>query len=914
MAPLRRFVLRVLSLFRTERAEQELSREIDAHLALIEDDLRRQGMTDADARLAARRAFGGVDQAKERHRDARAFRWIDDARRDFAYAVRSLRRSRGFTSAAVVTLALGIGATTAIYSVADAILLQPLPLPDSERLVRIIENERPSGMQPITYQEYLEWRDRTTTLEGLAAITFNPQAMLMTREGAVRVAVAVVSTNYFEVLGATPMRGRALASSDEAFLDVAVITESTWRRQFRASEAIVGSTIELRSGTLTGASRLVTIVGIMPDNGQELGVVDLYTTIVLPPNARPLGLNPLIGRLKAGVSVEAASSEANIIGSALRPPRPDVAPPLTGPRIEARNLKDDMVSGLRPALRVFAVAVGVLLLIVCANVASLLLARGVARRQEMAMRMALGAGRGRIVRQLLTECVVLALAGGLLGAIVGAAGVTLVRQLATVEAEGIFRLVFGGSILPRGEEVVISLRVLLIALGLSMAASMVFGVLPALQLSRNGHTPPHGGARGASSSRAESRTRGLLVCGQLVMATVLLVAAGLLGRSLLNLLQVEKGYDPTNVIAFQLVLPPDYATLRKTATIEHLLARLRAIPDVEAAGFAYAGILLSIENTVGTFVPPGRELSEFAEDQIKPRLKALSGGYFETMRLRVLDGRGIDGRDRETDPLTAVINRSAARRLFGQSRAVGQTLTWHLDAAQPAVQVTVAGVVEDVRQAAVDRDAYPEVFMDYRQVIAQTARWGFTAARQEALAIGFMSFAVKTSTDFPTMVPQVRRAVLATDFNAGIDAIQPMETLVANSMARQRFYAVLLGVFAVIAAVLAGVGVYGALAYAVMQRTREIGVRMALGAERRQVVGMILRRGIGLAVVGILVGLGGAFAGARYLEAMLFGVQPRDVVTFAIVAIGFAAVAIAASYLPARRAAAVDPAVALRME
>jgi putative ABC transport system permease protein len=261
-----------------------------------------------------------------------------------------------------------------------------------------------------------------------------------------------------------------------------------------------------------------------------------------------------------------------------------------------------------------------------------------------------------------------------------------------------------------------------------------------------------------------------------------------------------------------------------------------------------------------------------------------------------------------------VINRSAARRLFGQSRAVGQTLTWHLDAAQPAVQITVAGVVEDVRQAAVDRDAYPEVFMDYRQVIAQTARWGFTAARQEALAIGFMSFAVKTSTDFPTMVPQVRRAVLATDFNAGIDAIQPMETLVANSMARQRFYAVLLGVFAVIAAVLAGVGVYGALAYAVMQRTREIGVRMALGAERRQVVGMILRRGIGLAVVGILVGLGGAFAGARYLEAMLFGVQPRDVVTFAIVAIGFAAVAIAASYLPARRAAAVDPAVALRME
>jgi putative ABC transport system permease protein len=911
MATLRQLLRRLLSAFRTERAEQELSREIEAHLALLEDDLLRQGMSAAQARLAARRAFGGIDQTKELHRDARAFRWIDDARRDVAYAVRSLARTRGFTIAAVVTLALGIGATTAIYSVADAILLQPLPLPESDRLVRIIENGRPRGMQPITYQEYLEWRERTTTLDGLAAITFNPQAMLMTREGAIRIAVAVVSTNYFEVLGAQPMRGRTIAASDDAFPEVAVMTEAMWRRHFRANAGVVGSTIELRSGP--GINRLVTIVGIMPDNGQELGAVDLYTTIVLSPDARPLGLNPLIGRLKTGVSLDAASAEANTIGMALRPPRPESAPPLSGPRIEARNLKDDMVSGLRPALRVFVAAVAVLLLIVCANIASLLLARGVARRQEIALRMALGAGRARIVRQLLAECGVLALAGGALGAIIGAAGVALVRHLATVEADGIFRLVFGGSILPRGEEVVISARVLLIALSLSMAASVAFGLLPALQLSRTRQTPLQSGSRGAGS-RTESRMRGFLVCGQLTMATVLLVGAGLLGRSLFNLLQVEKGYDPTDVLAFQLVLPPEYSTLRKAATIEHLLARLRAIPDIQAAGFAYAGILLSIENTVGTFVPPRGELSAFAGDQVKPRLKALSGGYFETMSLRVLDGRGIDGRDGETAPLTAVLNRTAARRLFGQSRAVGQTLSWHLDTAQPPVQLVVAGVVEDVRQVAVDREAYPEVFMDYRQVLAQTARWGFPPARQDALAIGFMSFAVKSATDAPAMIPHVRRAVAATDFNAGIDAIQPMATLVANSMARQRFYAVLLGVFAAIAAVLAGIGVYGALAYAVVQSTREIGVRMALGAERRKVVGMILQRGIALAGTGILIGLGGAFAGASYLQAMLFGVEARDVVTFTTVAVGFAALAIAASYLPARRAAAVDPAVALRME
>ena len=929
MASLRQLLSRLLSIFRNGRSERELTREIESHLALLEDKFIAEGLSPDDARLAARRAFGGVDQAKERHRDTRMVRWVADLPRDVSYALRSLRKNRAFTAAALLTLSIGIGATTAIFSVVDTVLLRPLPFASSDRIVSITEPERPRTLPGINYQEFLEWRSRATTLEAMAAHTFNPQVIMATREGTARLTGGVISTNYFEVLGVGAALGRVIGPADEANPDVVVLSNSAWRQYFKSNPEAVGSVVELRGNLGSGPSnlgakpgesgRLLTVVGVLPEKYDTFGFVfDVY--MPMPGMySRPPGVT-VEARLKQGVTIAEAQEEANVIGNAVRPARPQDAPALTVPRFRVSSMKDDLVDPIRPALRVFLVAVAVVLLIVCANVANLLMARGTARAREIAVRLAIGASRARVMRQILTECLVLAGIGGVLGAALGAAGIGMIKQLATINAQGVFRIVFGGNLLPRLQEVAIDERVLLTAFALSAVASVLFGVLPAWQLSRVSQLQALGN-RSSGGSRRDTHARTVLVLSQLVLATVLLVAAGLLINSFISLSRVEKGYDPSNVVAFQLVLPADYATERKAATIESLLAALRNRPEVAHAGFAYAGILLGLQDTVGTFVPPGRTFEEMqAEDApSKPRLKSLSPGYLESMGVPLLSGRYLDERD-GTGPFTVIINRTVARRFFGESNPVGQTVIWRigqgLDTSLQRVEapLEVVGVVEDIRQGRVATPAYAEVFMDYRQVRAIHEQMKFAKGRVEQIAFGFMSFGVKTHGNPDAIIPSIREIVRATDANASIDAISTMEEMVGYSTARQRFYAVLLGIFAAVAAVLAAIGIYGVLAYAVVQRTQEIGVRMALGAERRQVMALILRRGVVVAVIGITIGMIGAFAGARYMQSMLFGIEPRDPGTFAAVALAFGIVAVMASYLPARRATKVDPVVALRVE
>ena len=908
MATVRHFLLRLLSIFRSGHAERELSREIESHLALLEEEFVAKGLSRADARLAARRAFGGVEQAKEQHRDARSFRWFESLQRDVTYAFRSLRRSPAFSIAAVLTLSIGIGATAAIYSVVDTILLRPLPYPGGDQLVDVIENQRPRNLFGINYSEALEWRSRSQHVT-LATVSYNPSILMATRDGMVRMAGAFVSTNYFDVYRVRAALGRTIAPSDDANIDVVVLTDDTWRRHFHSNPNVIGSPIELRSRFLSG--RPFTVIGVLPPDvlGSE---GDFFVPAFNPPQG-PLGVNRFFGRLKAGVSLGVATEEAGAIGNAVRPPRPADAPPLTMPRFEVASMKDRQVEPMRPALRVFLVAVAVMLLIVCANVASLLLARGTSRRREIAVRLAIGAGRGRILQQLFCECIVLALVGGVGGVLLGAAGVSLVKSLATVEAPGVFRLVFGDTILPRGSEIGINARLLMIAFGIASLTSVVFGMLPALHLSRT--QPVHAlGSRGVVASKPEGRLRAFLVVAQLVLATVLLVGAGLLANSFIRLSNVEKGYDATNVLAFQLVFPPDYSTARKAATIESVLGSLRASPGVEAAGFAYAGILIGVQDTVGSFVSPRQTLADAFADTDKPKLKALSRGYLETVGTRVLSGRLFNEGDDANAAPVAVINHAAAVKMFGDANPVGAELVWHGAQGAGPLPLHIIGVVEDVRQGAVSRPAWPEVFVDYRQLIAITQRWGWKPPQVEGLAFGFLSFAMKTRGEPTTAIAQVRQTINTLDRNVGIDAILPLERLVGNSIARQRFYAVMLGVFAGVAGLLAAIGVYGVLAYSVVQRTQEIGVRMALGAERRQVLGLVLRRGVMLATMGIGAGIAGAAAGAKYLQSLLFGIEPRDPATFAAVAIAFAIIAMAASYLPARRATRVDPMTALRVE
>jgi putative ABC transport system permease protein len=839
---------------------------------------------------------------------------IDDFARDVTYAVRSLARSRGFTVAAVLTLSIGIGATTAIYSVVDTVLLQPLPFTDSDRLVRLVENI-PSSVGPpvrqsrITHHEFLDWRAKSRTLSDATEFVAMGQRMVRTPDGATGLWGSMVAPNTFTLFGAHALIGRTLTPEDDTKPDVVVLSFDTWQRHFRSDPAVIGTALEFRAGALVrSTARLLTVVGVMPAGFEFPGQNDFFTPIVLNASQQSLQVN-VIGRLAPGVSLDAALQEANVMGNAIRGPWPADRPALTVPRFEVQGLKEKTVRELRPALRVLLAAVIVVLLIVCANVANLLLARGTDRQREVAVRLAIGATRGDIVRQILTECLVLACVGGVLGALIGAGGIALVKQLATVEAPGIFKLMFGATLLPRGQELAINAKVIGIAFSLAAITSVVFGLLPALHLARTNHLHAMG-SRGSGHGRAESRLRSALVVGQLVMATVLLVGAGLLSHSFVKLSNVNKGYDAENVLAVQLLFPDQYSLARKTETIETIASRLRGQAGVRSAGFSRHGMLIGEELTLGAFVPPGRTREEMAG--VKPRVRSVSDGFLTAMGVPLVDGREFSEADARAALPSLVINRAAARRLFGSAGAVGQTVDWYL--APLPVQATVIGVVEDVLQESLSEAAYPEIYVDYRQLMRVMDGSPELQRRKDEWAIGFLSFAIRTEGDPAAAVPTVRETVRAVDPNIGIDAIIPMTRLVASSVARQRFYAVMLGVFAAVAGLLAAIGIYAVLAYAVVQRRQEIGVRMALGAQRSRVLTLVLTQGLLLTGVGVLLGLAGAAAASRFLQGMLFGLTPLDATTYISVALTFALVAACASYLPARRATMVDPVVALRAE
>jgi predicted permease len=932
MKLLRSFFVGLRGLLGKRAADRDLDDELRAFLDASIEHKVRSGMSPNEARRIARLELGCEDSVKEAVRDVAWESVLDGIRRDVGYGVRSLARNPSFAIVAIVTLAVGIGVTTAVFSVVNGVLREPLPYKDSDRLVRIVEKApaRTAGSPPLRrtsmrWAEMKDWGKAATTLSDMAYTLSPPITLMPGPQGSIRLSGALVSPNLFSTLGARAHLGRTLEVHDGAAgTHAVVISFGAWRRHFDADPSIVGRVVSLKTmgpeaGLLDGTP--LTVVGVMPrEFDYPMSYADFWAPVTDDSKAVAWpGSGNVIARLRDGVSTPAAADEANIVGESIRP-KP-TSGPLAQPlpagirRFDVERLKDQTVDEARPALRMLAGAVGAVLLIVCANVAGLLVARGTTRHREIAVRLAIGAARGRIIRQLLTESALLAVAGGILGTLLAAGGVFVLRELASLNAEGVFRISFRGVGLPRLHEISVNGVMLALAVGLSTITALIVGILPAISLSRVDDVRTLG-LRGSGSQTGalprEARIRTLLVGGQIALATVLLIGAGLLLHSFGKLSRVDPGWNASGVVTAYLVMPSEYPIVRKAALIEDLIREMRRVPGVENAGFTYAGPLLGLIDTLGWFVPPGRTLDEMKGNPDNPYIRSVSHDFLQTMGARLVAGRWLNERDDAGAPPVLIVNRAVVERLFGGRNPVGQMV--HLDGRMDLPPQQIVGVVEDMRQGRLDAAPTPQMFLDYRQVLALTQARQMPVAAQERLTFGFLSFVARTKGDPRSLMPSVRSLVGRVDPALGIDTLVPMDELLASSLTRQRFYASVTGFFAAVAAGLSAIGIYGVLAYGVGRRRQEFGIRMALGATTRDIRSMVLRRGLLLAGIGIAAGIAGSAALTRYLDGMLYDLTPLDPLTYVTVGLLFAGVTALSSYLPARRATRIDPIGALRCD
>ena len=885
---------RVANVFRASTVDRALDEEITFHLESRVDELVAAGMRRDEAEAMARRQFGNPLRLRESSRDVKLLPWLDDMARDVRHGLRSLRRTPAFASVAILTLALGIGANTAIFSVVHSVILQPLPFPDPDRLVRVAEKVRavegpagvpqPQGGLNALELEALRSSNQTLTHVGIyreAAVTLTGGIETLRLQG-VRLSPAVLAS-----LGVQPLLGRLFEEREEND-PLVVLAHGSWQRYFAADPSVVG-----RSVTLDGNPYVV--IGVMPSAFQFPDAMAQFWM----PSALPTGRLALlqrmvpVARVRQGVPLETVSAEVGTIVQRVRQDSPPQGSAFSG-EFTVIPLQDAVVAPVRPALLVLTVAVGFVLLIACVNVANLLLARGAARRQEIAVRLALGAGRARLIRQLLTESVLLALAGGVAGTVLAIAGIRLLRTLgASLPRQD---LVAPPS-LPRLSDITVDVQVLVFTLAISLVTALVFGLIPAVHQSRRHRM------EALRERPGQSRTQRVLVVAELGLAMMLLVGGGLLIHSFFKLSNVNPGYDAENVLTFALVTPPGrYGGAQMASFAEDLVSRLEAVPGVRAAG--YTELLPMVRfRTSGRITtasdlpnqPPPPTLDSIG-DPGQPDTFTVSQRFLDAMGIRVIAGRGFEESDRAGRPGVVLINRRLARSGFLGPNPLGQRIS--------ALRQTwdVVGIVDDVQQFGLDQEPVPQVFFEMRQTPAPgiTARVNY--------------FAVRTEGQVSAVVSTIRTIVRQRDPEMTVDLVAPMEQLVSNSISRPRLYAVLLGVFAAVAVTLAAVGLYGVMAYSVAQRTREIGIRMALGAQRGDVMRHVVRQGLALTIVGLAIGLCGAGIATRYLEGLLFGLTPADASTFVAVSVMFALIATFASYVPAQRAATVDPLVALRYE
>jgi putative ABC transport system permease protein len=847
----------------------ELDREIDEELRFHLDarvrDNRRAGMSADEARLDAIRRFGNRGLAKELTREKDTFAWLESLGRDIAYAVRSLRRSPGFAAVAILVMALGIGANSAMFTIVNSVLLRPLPFPEAHRLFQISFASREfhlffgSGMVD---SQYLDFYKQQREFEAVASLASNP----VTLTGAgdpVRLNGAAVTTDFLRVLGVRPAAGRGFLAEDGR-AKVVLLGDKLWRNRFAGDAGVLG-----RSISLDGVPH--TVVGIMPPRFDFPPGSELWIPLEVRLQQGNTFTRPVIGRLKADVSPRQAQAAFD----AFTAPLPHQFPG-SSMRFDARvqPLQDVVVGEIRGALLVFAGAVAFVLLIACANVANLLLLRGASRGREIAVRAALGAGRARLIRQLLTESLLIGAAGGAGGVLLALAGVPALLALAPAGR------------VPRAAEVGMDARALLFTLGLSVLTAVVFGLVPAFRATR---------PIGSSAGRREG-LRGVLVVAELALALVLLTGAGLLLKSFWRLQSVDPGFRPGNTIALTVDLPDSrYHTAAQMRTFhEQMLEKLGTLPGVKSVG-AVNWVPFGRGLIRGDFqIEGGRKLPRgFSVD--KP---VISPDYLRTMGIRLLNGRVFRESDTSGAPGVVLISRSVARTLWPGEDPVGKRIS--MSNGPPQVWLTIVGVVDDIRQQELTAKPSPAVYLPYQQV-------------NSTFFLGHMNFLVRTPADVAGMAPAVRRALHEVDAEQPADSLVSMGQMLAATTAEPRFRTSVIGGFSLVAVLLAAIGIYGVLAFSVAERTREIGIRVAVGATTRSIATLVLRRTLLLAGCGVAIGTAGSLALTRVLRTFLFQVEPTDAATFAAAAVLLVTVALAAGLLPARRAAAVDPMIALRV-
>jgi putative ABC transport system permease protein len=805
---------------------------------------------------------------------------MDYLRQDLLYALRRLIKAPGFSIVAVVTLALGIGANTAIFSVVNGVLLQPLPFPEPDRLVGIYhlsEGHRAVMSGP----NFTDIARTATTLENAAAISTG--RMILTGEGEpIRLPVAEVSASLFNVLRVKPVLGRTFNADENTpgKNHIVVLSYGLWQQRFGSDPGVIGRRIQL-----DGVGK--EVVGVMPkgfaypEERQAWLPIDYDENFVS--KQRGAWFLDVVARLKPGVTPEQSAAEVGTIGRNLAKQYPDANAEVG---MTTYPLREAMVGDIRSAVLVLLGAVGFVLLIACANVANLLLARAAARESEMAVRTALGAGRGRLVRQLLTESVMLALVGGALGLLLAVWGVEFLTSL---KPQGI----------PRLENVRIDGAVILFTMGVAVLTGVLFGLVPAFAATRGVSASLKESGRGSVTSRNGSRLRGALVVAELALAVMLLAGAGLLMRSFMKLQAVDPGFRPEQALTFELTLPDArYAEDGpRIAFFDQLLPRLRALPGVRAAS-AVMGLPLSGMQVVISFEVEGRPPVPPAL-QPAMQVRVAAPDYFSTIGIPLKRGRGFTEEDRAGTPRVVLITESAAREYFPNEDPIGKRikLGWGRGPGKPRAGGEVIGIVGDVKEAGLDEPNPPQIYMPLRQ-------WPVSA----------MSVVVKAATPPTSLTDAVRAEVYSIDPNLPVSNVRTLDEIVARSISQPRFYMLLLTIFAGVALVLAAIGIFGVLSYAVAQRTREIGIRMALGAQVRSVIGLVVRQAMTLVILGVVCGTIAALFVSQTMTRMLFSVTPTDPATFATVAAGLLAVALFASYLPARRATRVDPIVALRSE